>query len=109
MNRRTFLAASAGLLAAPAIAAQKKETVRIVSSLPRRGGAVKEITDGITDSIRLAIADREKEFPFEVKYHDLDDTAGEPTSFPSAPGSHPGPRPWSSGWSARSSSTRRTP
>lgn len=71
MDRRTFLAASAGLVAAPAVA-QKKETIRIVSSLPRTGYA-KGQTDGIVNGIRMAIADWEKDLPFDVKYSDLDD------------------------------------
>ncbi len=75
MDRRTFLAASAGLFAAP-VFAQKKETIRIVSSLPRTGAA-KEQTEHIANAIRLAIADFEKGLKFEVKYHDLDDATAE--------------------------------
>src|SRR5262245_56422281 len=71
MDRRTFLAASAGFLAAPA-SAQKKETIVIVSSLPRIGSA-KGQTDTIVNGIKLAIADWEKDFPFAVQHREMDD------------------------------------
>src|SRR5687768_14494764 len=72
MDRRTFLAASAGLLATPALA-QDKKTIRIVSSLPRTGSAQGQ-TDTIVNGIRMAIADYDgKVAGFEIKYHDLDD------------------------------------
>ncbi|WP_439624438.1 branched-chain amino acid ABC transporter substrate-binding protein [Gemmata sp.] len=71
MDRSTFLAASAALASTPALA-QKKEVVKIVSSLPRTGSARGQ-TDTIANAIVLAIADFAKDYPFEVKYLDLDD------------------------------------
>lgn len=72
MDRRTFLVASAGLLAAPALAADKK-TIRIVSSLPRTGSA-KSQTDTIVNGIKMAIAEYEaKVAGFDITYSDLDD------------------------------------
>lgn len=72
MDRRTFLAASSGLLAAPALAADKN-TIVLVSSLPRTGSA-KGMTDTIVNGIRLAIAEHDgKVAGFAIKYHDLDD------------------------------------
>lgn len=71
MDRRTFLAAAVTATAAP-VFAQPKEKVRIVSSLPRTGSA-KGQTDFIANGIKLAIADFEKQLPFEVGYSDLDD------------------------------------
>ncbi|HEY1190513.1 MAG TPA: branched-chain amino acid ABC transporter substrate-binding protein [Gemmata sp.] len=73
MNRRTFLAAALAPVAAPLVAAQPKEKVKIVSSLPRVGSAKGE-TDGIVNAIRMALADFETALPFEVSYADLDDT-----------------------------------
>ncbi|MBA4066381.1 MAG: branched chain amino acid ABC transporter substrate-binding protein [Isosphaera sp.] len=73
MDRRTFLAASAGLVAVPAVA-QKKETITIVSSMPRTGAA-KGQTDAISNAIKLAIADREKDFPVAVEYWDYDNAS----------------------------------
>jgi branched-chain amino acid transport system substrate-binding protein len=61
MDRRTFLAA-----------AQPKEKVKIVSSMPRVGN-MKSITDQIAGAIQMAIADFEKVVPFEVVYRDWDD------------------------------------
>jgi branched-chain amino acid transport system substrate-binding protein len=74
MDRRTFLAASAATLGSFAPAAEPKEKVKIVSSLPRVGSA-KSLTDQIANAIQLAIADFEKVLPFEVVYQDWDDAA----------------------------------
>lgn len=71
MNRRTFLAAAVATAAAPA-GAQPKEMVKIVSSLPRVGRA-KAQTDAIVNAIQMAIADFEKQLPFEITYSDRDD------------------------------------
>jgi branched-chain amino acid transport system substrate-binding protein len=71
MDRRTFLAASAGLIAAPALG-QKKEKIRILSSLPRIGSAQGQ-TDGIVNAIRIAVEDLVKDFPFAVEHVDCDD------------------------------------
>jgi branched-chain amino acid transport system substrate-binding protein len=72
MDRRTFLAASAAALGPFATAADPKEKVKIVSSLPRTGSA-KWQTDQIVNAIQMAIADFEKVVPFEVQYLDRDD------------------------------------
>lgn len=72
MDRRTFLAASAAALAPLAPAAQPREKVKIVSSLPRTGSA-KGPTDQIVNAIKMALADFEKAVPFEVAYLDWDD------------------------------------
>lgn len=72
MNRRAFLAAAAASSAAPLLAAQPKDKVKLVSSLPRTGSA-KGQTDGIVNAIKMAIADFEKVVPFAVSYEDLDD------------------------------------
>jgi branched-chain amino acid transport system substrate-binding protein len=72
MDRRTFLAASAGLLATPALA-QDKKTIKIVSSLPRTGSA-KGQTDTIVNGIKMAIAEYDgKVAGFDVKHQDMDD------------------------------------
>ncbi len=71
MDRRTFLAATATTVTFPALA-QPKEKVKIVSCLPRIG-AVKGVTDGIVNAIQMAIADFEKQLPFEVQLLDRDD------------------------------------
>jgi branched-chain amino acid transport system substrate-binding protein len=72
MDRRTFLAASAALVATPALA-QDKKTIKIVSSLPRTGGA-KGQTDTIANGINLAIADYEgKVAGFDIKHQEMDD------------------------------------
>jgi branched-chain amino acid transport system substrate-binding protein len=71
MDRRTFLAVAAGSVTAPAFAGQK-ETVRLVSSMPRVGSAMGQ-TDHIVNAIRMAIAEWEKQLPFDVKYLDWDD------------------------------------
>lgn len=72
MDRRTFLAASAGLLATPAFA-QDKKTIKIVSSLPRTGSA-KGQTDHIVNGITMAIDDYEKKVAgFDIAYQDMDD------------------------------------
>src|SRR5262245_5593822 len=72
MDRRTFLVASAGLLAAPALAEDKK-AIKIVSSLPRTGSA-QGMTDTIVNGIKLAIAEYDgKVAGFEIKYQDMDD------------------------------------
>ena len=52
MDRRTFLAASAGLLASPVLA-QKKETIKIVSSLPRTGSAQGQVLASVGSKERL--------------------------------------------------------
>jgi branched-chain amino acid transport system substrate-binding protein len=76
MDRRTFLAAGAAILAAPAIARDDK-TIRIISSLPRTGG-VQGQTDPIVNGIKLAIAEYDgKVAGFAIKYSDLDDAATE--------------------------------
>ncbi len=73
MDRRTFLALAGSATVLPAFAAQKKETIRIVSSLPRTGSA-KGQTDTIVNGIQLAIDDYEGKIAgFEIRYHDLDD------------------------------------
>jgi branched-chain amino acid transport system substrate-binding protein len=74
MNRRAFLAASATSATLPALAfaAQPKEKVKIVSSLPRTGSA-KELTLQIVNAIKMAIADFQKELPVAVSYEDWDD------------------------------------
>jgi branched-chain amino acid transport system substrate-binding protein len=72
MHRRTFLAASAAALGPFGRAAEPKEKVVIVSSLPRVGAA-KGPTDHIVNGIKLALADFEKAVPFEVVYRDQDD------------------------------------
>jgi branched-chain amino acid transport system substrate-binding protein len=72
MDRRAFLAASAAALGPFATAADPKEKVRIVSSLPRVGSA-KWQTDQIVNAIQMAIADFEKVVPFEVHHLDWDD------------------------------------
>ena len=74
MDRRTFLAASALALGSSASAADPKEKVKIVSSLPHVGAA-KAQTDQIVNAIKMAIADFEKVVPFEVVYSDLDDAS----------------------------------
>src|SRR5262245_45353940 len=71
MDRRTFLAAAVATTAAPAFA-QPKEKVKIVSCLPR-AGASKRDTDPIVNAIQMAIADFEKQVPFEIIYSDRDD------------------------------------
>src|SRR5688572_31243551 len=71
MDRRTFLAAAIATTAAPAFA-QPKEKVKIVSCLPRVGSA-KGDTDAIVNAIQMAIADFEKQIPFEIVYSDRDD------------------------------------
>lgn len=48
----------------------------IVSSLPRTGSALGQ-TDHIVLGIRMAIADFEKDFPFEIKYRDMDDATAD--------------------------------
>jgi branched-chain amino acid transport system substrate-binding protein len=72
MDRRTFLAATASSALTSAAFAQKKETIKIVSSMPRTGSA-KAQTDHIAFAIRLAIEEREKQLPFRVDYLDWDD------------------------------------
>lgn len=77
MNRRAFLTAVAAAGSAPLGAAQAKEKVKLVSSLPRVGGA-KDETDGIVNAVRMALADFEKVLPFDVSYEDLDDATARP-------------------------------
>jgi branched-chain amino acid transport system substrate-binding protein len=72
MNRREFLTLSAGTVLLPAAAADEKQKIKIVSSLPRTGSA-KGQTDTIVNGIRMAIDDYEKLLPFEVRYDDFDD------------------------------------
>lgn len=72
MNRRTFLAAAAASVSSLASAADPKEKVKIISSLPRTGSA-KGQTDQIVNAIQMAIADFAKVVPFEVQYLDWDD------------------------------------
>jgi branched-chain amino acid transport system substrate-binding protein len=72
MDRRTFLAASAAALGPLAVAADPKEKVKIVSSLPRTVYGKWE-TDQIVNAIKMAVADFEKVVPFEVQYLDWDD------------------------------------
>jgi branched-chain amino acid transport system substrate-binding protein len=72
MNRRDFLRASAGIVLLPAAKADEKQTIKIVSSLPRQGAA-KGQTDGIVNGIALAVERYKGILPFEVKYLDLDD------------------------------------
>ncbi len=73
MDRRTFLASTGAVaLGSLAPAAQPKEKVTIVSSLPRTGSA-KGPTDQIVNAIKMAVADFEKTVPFEVTYLDWDD------------------------------------
>ncbi|HJZ58339.1 MAG TPA: branched-chain amino acid ABC transporter substrate-binding protein, partial [Gemmataceae bacterium] len=74
MDRRRFLAVAAGSVAeASGFVAQKKDTLKIVSSLPRTGSA-KGQTDAIVDGIRLAIDDDKGEVAgFKIEYTDFDD------------------------------------
>lgn len=73
MDRRTFLASvSVAAVGSFAHAADPKEKVKLVSSLPRVGSA-KGPTDHIVNAIKLAIEDFEKVVPFEVQYLDWDD------------------------------------
>jgi len=72
MNRRTFLAAAAVSATATPAFAQKRETIKLVSSLPRTGSAQGQ-TDHIVNGIKLAIAEADKGFPFDVRYVDMDD------------------------------------
>jgi branched-chain amino acid transport system substrate-binding protein len=72
MNRRNFLALTAGTAILPTVVAQEKKTIKIVSSLPRVGSA-KGQTDAIVNGILLAIYEYEKQLPFEVRYEDYDD------------------------------------
>jgi branched-chain amino acid transport system substrate-binding protein len=77
MDRRKFLAITAGAAALPRAVAKEDKTVKIVSSLPRTGNA-KGQTDAMVNGIRMAITEYEKKLPFEVKYEDKDDaTAAE--------------------------------
>ena len=55
-------------------AAQPKEKVKLVSSLPRVGSAKGE-TDGIVNAIRMALADFKAVVPFEVQHLDWDDAS----------------------------------
>ena len=71
MHRRTFLSLAAASVASPASAADPKEKVRIVSSLPRTGAA-KTQAGGIVNAIKMALADFEKDVPFEVELVDRD-------------------------------------
>ncbi len=101
MDRRTFLAASAGLAAGcgkpagapdeptptepvtpPNPPTSKKQRIAIVSSLPRTGSNPGQI-ESIVNAIKMAIEDSEKDFPFEIIYEDKDDatsTLGEWTA-----------------------------
>jgi branched-chain amino acid transport system substrate-binding protein len=72
MDRRAFLTTSAALVGSFASAADPKEKVKIVSSLPRVGSAKGE-TDSIVNAIKLAITDFEKAVPFEIEYLDWND------------------------------------
>lgn len=74
MNRREFLALTAGTALLPTAKAREDKTIKIVSSLPRIGSA-KGQTDTIVKGIRLAIAEYEDQLPFEIEYKDLDDAA----------------------------------
>jgi branched-chain amino acid transport system substrate-binding protein len=71
MDRRTFLAAAVATASGP-VFGQPKEKVKIVSCLPRVGSTKGE-TDAIVNAIKMAIADFEKNLPFEVVYLDRDD------------------------------------
>jgi branched-chain amino acid transport system substrate-binding protein len=74
MDRRHFLAATAGLAAgAVAAPAQAKGTIKIVSSLPRTGSARGQ-TDTIVNGIKMAIEDFGGVVAgFKVEYADWDD------------------------------------
>jgi branched-chain amino acid transport system substrate-binding protein len=74
MDRRHFLAATAGLAAGVRyVSAQDKGTIKLVSSLPRTGSANGQTTT-IVNGIRLAIADYNGVVAgFMVSYQDLDD------------------------------------
>jgi len=73
MDRRTFLAVVGSTTTVPAFAVQKKETIKLVSSLPRTGSAT-GMTNHIVNGIQLAIADFEEKIAgFVIKYTDLDD------------------------------------
>ncbi|HSQ58773.1 MAG TPA: branched-chain amino acid ABC transporter substrate-binding protein [Gemmata sp.] len=72
MDRRTFLAAGAAMLATPALA-QDKKVIKIASSLPRTGSAQGQ-TDAIVNGIKMAIADYEgKVAGFTIIHMDMDD------------------------------------
>src|SRR5438067_6249592 len=75
MDRRHFLAATAGLAAGAVSgsAAQDKGTIKIVSSLPRTGSAAGS-TDTIVNGIKMAIEDEKGVVAgFKVAYADMDD------------------------------------
>ncbi|HEV3437638.1 MAG TPA: branched-chain amino acid ABC transporter substrate-binding protein [Gemmata sp.] len=72
MNRREFLALTAGTAVLPNVVAEEKKTIKLVSSLPRTGSA-KGQTDTIVNGIRMAIDEYRKQLPFEIEYEDFDD------------------------------------
>lgn len=50
-----------------------KESVKLVSCLPRTGN-LKPETDGIVNAIKLALSDFKKDLPFEITHIDMDDS-----------------------------------
>jgi branched-chain amino acid transport system substrate-binding protein len=72
VDRRAFLLTTGGLIAGARVGtAAPKETIKIVSSLPRRG---RNTTDGIVNGIRLALEARKGEAGgFKIEYLDWDD------------------------------------
>jgi branched-chain amino acid transport system substrate-binding protein len=73
VDRRAFLLTTGGLIAGARVAtAAPKETIKIVSSLPRRGLGM---TNGIVNGIRLALEARKGEAGgFKIEYLDWDDS-----------------------------------